>query len=130
MPAWPDVACVQSHEAPWFFYVSAPWAVVVLVVFSSWLCSCAPWVFSSWLCFCAPCAFGFFIVSVWRVFGFFIVFALSFGASRRGFVFVFSSWLCFCASCAFFRGCLLFPPYEGVFGTFSEDWFRYASRSG
>ena len=86
VPAWPDVACVQSHEAPWFFYVSAPWAVVVLVVFSSWLCSCAPWVFSSWLCFCAPCAF--------------------------------------------FCGCLLFPPYEGVFGTFSEDWFRYASRSG
>ena len=47
VPAWPDVACVQSHEAPWFFYVSAPWAVVVLVVFSSWLCFCARLVFSS-----------------------------------------------------------------------------------
>ena len=118
VPAWPDVACVQSHEAPWFLDVSAPWAVVVLVVFSSWLC------------FCAPCAFGIFIVSAWCVFGLFVVFAWSFGASRSAFVFVFSSWLCFFASCAFLRGCLLFPPYEGVFGTFSEDWFRYASRSG
>ena len=49
-PAWPVVARVQSHEAPWFLDVSAPWAVVV------------PVVFSSWLYFCAPCAFGFFIV--------------------------------------------------------------------
>ena len=76
VPAWPVVARVQSHEASWFLDVSAPWAVVV------------PFVFSSWLYSCAPRAFGLFVVFALRVFGrIFVVFAWPFGASRCAFVF-------------------------------------------